>query len=238
MTMGVYVDDIIITSPSSEAVAHTIKALQDKYVQLKIHQGKVHNYLGMVLDFSEAGYVHINQTGMIQEIAKSPGVHNLEAAVGAAVKKPKTPSHDKLFQHSEDSAPLPADLAKELHSITAKILFIANRGWPDVISFISYMTKRVLAPTIVDGRKLLRAISYLQETAKLDLRLGIRGALQVSVYIDASFAVHDDMKSHSGTAITLGYGAYYTKSTAQKLNTTSSCEAELVALSKGMQQAL
>ena len=82
----------------------------------------------MVLDFSEAGYVHINQTGMIQEIAKSPGVHNLEAAVGAAVKKPKTPSHDKLFQHSEDSAPLPADLAKELHSITAKILFMANCG--------------------------------------------------------------------------------------------------------------
>ena len=100
------------------------------------------------------------------------------------------------------------------------------------------MTKRVLAPTIEDGRKLLRAIAYLQETAKLDLRLGIKGALQASVYIDASFAVHDDMKSHSGTAITLGHGAYYTKSTSQKLNTTSSCEAELVALSKGMQQAL
>ena len=113
----------------------------------------------MVLDFSEAGYVHINQTGMIQEIAKSPGVHNLEAAVGAAVKKPKTPSHDKLFEHSEDSAPLPADLAKELHSITAKILFIASRGRPDVITFISYMTKRVVAPTIEDGRKLRRAIS-------------------------------------------------------------------------------
>ena len=46
------------------------------------------------------------------------------------------------------------------------------------------------------------------------------------------------MKSQSGTAITLGYGAYYTKSTAQKLNTTASCEAELVALSKGMPQAL
>ena len=100
------------------------------------------------------------------------------------------------------------------------------------------MKKRVLAPTIEDGRKLLRAISYMQETAKLDLLLGITRALQVSVYIDASFAVHEDMKSLSGTVITLGYGAYYTKSTAQKLNTTSSCEAELVALSKGMQQAL
>ena len=37
---------------------------------------------------------------------------------------------------------------------------------------------------------------------------------------------------------TLGIGAYYTKSTTQKINTTSSCEAELVALSKGLQQSL
>ena len=100
------------------------------------------------------------------------------------------------------------------------------------------MTKRVLSPTIEDGRKLLRAVAYLRQTSELDLRLGIKGVLQVSVYMDASSAVHDDMKSHSETAVTLGHGAYYTKSTAQKLNTTSSCEAELVALSKGMQQAL
>jgi hypothetical protein len=46
------------------------------------------------------------------------------------------------------------------------------------------------------------------------------------------------MRSHSGVCISLGRGAYYSKSTAQKLNTTSSCEAELVALSKGMQQSL
>ena len=37
---------------------------------------------------------------------------------------------------------------------------------------------------------------------------------------------------------TLGTGAFYTKSTTQKINTTSSCEAELVALAKGLQQSL
>jgi hypothetical protein len=46
------------------------------------------------------------------------------------------------------------------------------------------------------------------------------------------------MRSHSGVCLTLGVGAFYSKSTAQKLNTTSSCEAELVALSKGLQQSL
>jgi hypothetical protein len=37
---------------------------------------------------------------------------------------------------------------------------------------------------------------------------------------------------------TLGTGAMYTKSTTQKINTTSSCEFELVALSKGLQQTI
>lgn len=37
---------------------------------------------------------------------------------------------------------------------------------------------------------------------------------------------------------TLGTGVFYTKSTSQKINMTSSCEAELVALSKGLQQSL
>ena len=46
------------------------------------------------------------------------------------------------------------------------------------------------------------------------------------------------MKSHTGVFCTLGTGALYTKSTAQKINTTSSCEAELVALAKGLQQAI
>jgi hypothetical protein len=39
------------------------------------------------------------------------------------------------------------------------------------------------------------------------------------------------MKSHSGVAVTLGQGFFYCKSTTQKLNTKSSTEAELVALS-------
>lgn len=237
-TVGIYVDDLIITSPIPILVSSTIKSIEDKYIQLKIHEGTKHNYLGMVLDFSDPGYVHINQTGMIQEIVKSASIAALELATGPVEAKPKTPTHEKLFQSTPNSPPLSSELAKEVHSLTARILFIANRGRPDLITFISFMTKRVLSPTVEDGKKLLRAIYYLRHTTQLDLKLGFKGDPQVSLYIDASFAVHDDCKSHSGTLATLGHGAYYTKSTTQKLNTTSSCEAELVALSKGLQQGL
>jgi KUP system potassium uptake protein len=49
--------------------------------------------------------------------------------------------------------------------------------------------------------------------------------------VDASYAVHDDMKSHTGGAISFGRGTIMTKSSKQKLNTKSSTEAELVGAS-------
>ena len=55
--------------------------------------------------------------------------------------------------------------------------------------------------------------------------------LSISAYVDASYAVHDDMRSQTGMAISLGQGTTMSNSTTQKLNTKSSTEAELVALS-------
>ena len=55
---------------------------------------------------------------------------------------------------------------------------------------------------------------------------------------EKSFAVHTDYKSHTGICIRLGVGIFYAKSTAQKINTTSSCQAEMVALAKGLQQSI
>ena len=39
---------------------------------------------------------------------------------------------------------------------------------------------------------------------------------------DASYAMHDDMKSHTGGVMSFGRGVISTKSTKQKLNTKSS----------------
>ena len=62
--------------------------------------------------------------------------------------------------------------------------------------------------------------------------------MTIRTYIDASFAVHSDFKSHTGICITMGIGWFYAKSIGQKINRTSSCQAELVALAKGFQQSI
>jgi hypothetical protein len=56
----------------------------------------------------------------------------------------------------------------------------------------------------------------------------------VSWWVDASFAVHPDMRSHTGVVMSMGGGAAYTMSTRQKINTRSSTEAELVGVDDAM----
>lgn len=57
---------------------------------------------------------------------------------------------------------------------------------------------------------------------------------QLTGYIDASYAVHPDMRSHTGIFITLGKGPVFIGSSKQKLNAKSSTEAEIKALSDKM----
>jgi len=55
--------------------------------------------------------------------------------------------------------------------------------------------------------------------------------MQLHIFIDASFATHDKMRSHSGSVVRIDHATLGCKSVKQKLNTKSSCESELVAVS-------
>ena len=70
---------------------------------------------------------------------------------------------------------------------------------------------------------------HLKGTQDRVLTLGIKGAGIMKWYADAAFAVHPDMKSHTGYNMTWGTGSVISASRRQKLNTKNSCEAELVA---------
>jgi hypothetical protein len=56
--------------------------------------------------------------------------------------------------------------------------------------------------------------------------------------VDASFAVHNDYRSHTGATLTLGKGALISSSMKQKLNTKSSTEAELVGVDDSLNMVM
>jgi hypothetical protein len=62
----------------------------------------------------------------------------------------------------------------------------------------------------------------------MPLILSANGSGILKWYVDASFAVHPNMRGHSGGGLTLGRGFPIVSSTKQKLNTRSSTETEIV----------
>jgi len=65
----------------------------------------------------------------------------------------------------------------------------------------------------------------------MPLILGADSLAKSKLWVDAAYAVHKEMKSHTGGATSLGCGAIMCKSTEQKLNTRSSTEAKVVGSS-------
>ena len=121
---------------------------------------------------------------------------------------------------------------EHFHSVVAKLLYLSKRTRPDILVAISFLTSRVLVATEQDAIKLLRVLKYLFGTRHMGLVLSAEEAvLVIKIYIDASYGVHADGKSHTGSNAVLGNANIVAKSTKQKLVAKSSTEAELIAAS-------
>jgi hypothetical protein len=99
----------------------------------------------------------------------------------------------------------------------------------------------VKAPDTDDYKKLARVMQYLRGTVDMPLILETDDTHIVKWWVNASFAVHEDMKSHTGGtmfAMLMGKGAIYGTSTKHKLNTKSSTERKLVGVNDVMPQIL
>ena len=116
----------------------------------------------------------------------------------------------------------------------ATALFLGNRTRPDIVLALGELCKRVKAPTIGDDKKLDHMIVFLRATRDTPLTLGCTTPPTVTVSIDAAFHNREEQKSTSGVAVTLETGVFITSFKVQKLVTKSSTEAEIVAVSDGM----
>jgi hypothetical protein len=133
-----------------------------------------------------------------------------------------------LFSEGK-GAKLDKDRAEEFHTTVAKGLFLCKRARPDIQPPISVLCTRVKEPTESDWQKLIQLLEFLNATRDEELTLAADNLTVIKWYVDASFAVHPDFKSHTGGVMTFGQGAVQSISRKQKINTKSSTTAELVA---------
>ncbi len=135
-----------------------------------------------------------------------------------------------LFAVDEDSAKLPEKQKAAFHNVVAKALYVAKQARPNIAVSVSFPTTQVRCPDVQDWVKLRHLVKYLQSTANLPLTLGAMSGGVLHWYVGAPFAVHPNMRGHSGGALTLGPGFPISSSGKQKLNTCSSTESKLVGV--------
>ena len=122
--------------------------------------------------------------------------------------------------------------AEKFHRGVAQLLYLATRVRPDILLPITFLCSRASEPTHEDLGKLHRALKYLNGSSHLGIILGKYGIdMALTVYADASYAVHRDCKSHGGIVVYLHRGPVFVKCSKQKMVSKSSTEAELITLS-------
>ena len=179
----------------------------------------------MIANSQQPGVVVIGNPGFMIDLMKEYGETKLST----------TPADENLFNVRK--SPLLSTLgAKRFRSFVAKILHLSKRTRQSLVAFL---TTRVQSPTEDDRSKLHKGMGYLAGTIDLSLKSEVTGPIEVTAFVDASFASQKtDMRSHTGIYITSSKGAIYCRSSKQKLVTKSSTEVELVGISDALPQMI
>ena len=221
-----HVDDLKISHVDKKVNDEFIKWVDELYGddeigRVKAVRGKKHDYIGMILDYSVPGQVTIDMKYYVEAM--------IDQYKHEMSDKITSPASENLFKINKHSPKIDKILAEEFHTTVARGLFVSKRARPDIQPTIAFLCTRVREPTKDDWNKLNRLMSYLKKTKNEVLVLKCDGKNEVKWWVDAAFAVHPDMKSHTGAVMTMGSGAVQAISKKQKVNTRSSTEAELVA---------
>jgi hypothetical protein len=194
----------------------------DNIGEVKAVRGKKHDYLAMTLDYSIPGVLRVDMTAYVKSMIKD-FPENLDGSG-------KFPWTEKLFKVDEESKKLKPDQAKIFHTFVMKGMFLCKRGRQDIQPGIAYLSTRTLSPTESDWKKLIKLMTFLKTTQDEVPSMSADDTQTIKWHVDASFAVHQEFKSHTGATMSLGHGVICSVSTKQKVNTRSSTEAELVGL--------
>eukprot|EP01040_Poterioochromonas_malhamensis_P011620 gene11620-12678_t len=100
------------------------RKLKRVYGTINIHEEDIVDYLGMDFDYSIPGIVKISMKSMIEQILEDFPTTDVS----------RTPASAELFQVDENSPLLDDERKESFHSLVAKLLYMAKRARPDILT--------------------------------------------------------------------------------------------------------
>ena len=155
-----HVDDLKISHVKPNVVTKVIKQLEAEFgieAPLAETRGKVHEYLGMILDFTTPGKVMVSMKDFIERMPNElPTDMDGEAVTAAA---------NHLFEVNEtEPIKLNEEQSAMFHHNVAKLLFLCKCARLDIQTAVAFLCTRVKAPNTDDYKKLTWIMRYLRGT--------------------------------------------------------------------------
>ena len=212
-----HVNDLKLSHIKQSVLEDIANKLNLKYGQvtpLVIHHGKTHCYLGMTIDYPEDGKVKFVMCNYMEGI--------LDGAPPEMDGLAITPAASSLFSVRKDTKKLDDEHTETYHHINVQLLYLCQCARPDLQPTMAFLsTTRIMQPDIDDWKKLTCSVWYLHDSKELYLTLEADSGIDIKWWIDASFAVHPDMKSHKSRTMSFRKGSVYSISWKQHINTKS-----------------
>jgi hypothetical protein len=218
MTVCWHVDDLKVSHVNPGEITIFGEWLNASYgVTVATHRRKVHDYLGMIFDYSKKGKVKV-MINMIEYIK------NIIADFPETITAIRTSSAaDHLFTMRDKSLakPLPEEQARAFHHMMAQLLFLSTRAQQDIQPAMAFLITRVQCPDKDDWGKVKRLLRYLKGTLNMPLILSADCLTLSKWWVEAVYAVHDNCRGHTGAGMSFGQGVVMSYSWKHKINTKS-----------------
>jgi hypothetical protein len=211
LTVVWHVEDLIGLCKENFELTKSLGYLGKIYGQkLRMHMGKRHDYLGVVMEFTNKETLDISiVTYLKNAIAGSPKEIRGKAASPAA-------DHLFLVRDLIGTKALEEERALAFHHTVAQLLFMCTRARRDIQTAVAFLTTSVKEPDEDNCGKLKRVLKILNRTTYLKLKLSVENLGMLKYYVDGSHNVHADCRGHGGAVFMKGKRA--TTSYSRKVN--------------------
>ena len=218
----VYVDDFIVAGPTKEACVALMRDLGRFWAVTDL--GEAHTILGMkVTRDRKEKRLWLNQKGYIEKVVDR---------FGSRVKRRRLVPISTSSTLRKEGVPLTN--IKPYQELIGCLQWLAQTTRPDIAFASSALARFLVEPTEEHWRIGVGVVDFLSSTRDLGIAFDGSRGIDLRVFVDADYAgCLETRRSTTGIVVKLAGGPVAWKSKRQETVSTSTVEAEYVAISEG-----
>ena len=220
----IHVDDIGLIGTTLELLSYVKTGLSATYA---LKETDMSNYLGMhIIRDRPHRTITLLQTGYMDSLFVT-----YAAEMNEFPSAPSTPMLTVTGTTVLVSVLLCKRDITDYQGMVGSLMYLASQTRPDILYAVCAHARFSKSPTADNREGVIRILQYVKNTRTLGLRLYSGEGIKLYATVDASYACHTDLKSHTGCTLHLGRtsGSVFSLSKKQTVTADSSTVAELIA---------